>query len=91
MPASAPISAGPRPPDSTVRAGGTASGTASSPSSAHGRADAHGGDDGERDDEQAGEQQPGPPVAEQDREGPLADERVAVDVAQVVDHQDRAR
>ena len=58
-PAARAISAGPRPPESTVRAGGTASGAASSPSSAHGRADADGGDDGERDDEQPDEERSG--------------------------------
>src|SRR4051794_35649239 len=54
-----------------------------------GTRDSDQGDDGEGDDEQAGEQQPGRAVAQQDRQRPLADERVALDVTQVVDHEDR--
>ena len=78
MPCRAPISAGPRPPESTVRAGGTASGAASSAEQRPRPDDADGGDDRERDDEQPDEGHPRGPLAEQDGEGPLADGGVAV-------------
>ena len=74
VPARAPISAGPRPPVSTVRAGGTASGAASSPNSAHGRPTPTAAMTANATTNRPAKSSRVAPVAEQDRQGPLADE-----------------
>ena len=84
------ISAAPTAPPSTARTGATASVDREQTGQRRRspRGSQHGEPEGDR--HQPGVQPPGPAVAESDREGLLADLAIGRDVAEVVDHEQRA-